>query len=138
MTLNVDPQELRRLTDKAITEAEKKREEKLAQDKIKEERRQQEIVARAEKIIVEIPSICAKHAENGHNKATVMSLQVFEDYDLEKDHNREPLGFLHSQSLKGAAALVWKACEEACLNPSLDYWHDGEGRESGYNINVRW
>ena len=54
-----------------------------------------------------------------------------------KDHEVTNNKLRYSQ-LKGVGAIVWNACQGAKLNPTLEYWHDGAGIESGFNLVVNW
>lgn len=127
------PTELRQKTDSAIAAAEQRRLQKIALVKAENERKQREAELRAEEIIAQIPAKCASEAENQRSHAIVMSLNYSEYETLPGQWNQ-----LTYDRLKGAGSIVWNACQAAQLQPTLEYWHDGCGMESGFNIVVHW
>lgn len=126
MKLNINIDELKATTQAAIDAAENRRVKKLAEIKAKDERAAAAALLKAEGIVAQIPSKCAKEAEQGRKHAIVMGLKHSDYWDA------------CVESLNGAAAHVWNACQEANMNPTLEYWHDGGGMKSGFNIVVRW
>jgi hypothetical protein len=133
MKLNINIDELKATTQAAIDAAENRRLKKLAEIKAKDEREAKAALLKAEGIIAQIPSRCAKEAEHGRNHALAMSLK-HSDYN----HSGPPHNQLPHDKLNGAAAHVWNACQEAGMNPTLEHWHDGGGMKSGFNVVVRW
>lgn len=134
MQLNIDPAKLRQMTNQAIADAEQRRQQKLAEKKAQQEREHRENLLKAESIIHSIPEQCAKAAENGEFGAIVMKLKHMEDYVIDSQN----WGKLNPSQLKGVGALVYKACQDAKLNTSLTYWHDGEGMHSGFDLIIHW
>ena len=134
MKLNIDIQNLQDTTQVAIEEAEERRQKKLATIKAKTERAARAAELKAEGIIAQIPDRCAKEAEQGRNHAVVMGL----DWDKDYEHQSGNFNSLTHDRLKGSGAHVWNACQEANMNPTLEYWHDGCGIKSGFNIVVHW
>jgi hypothetical protein len=63
----------------------------------------------------------------------VMSLKGDRDYDR-KIWPQTP----NKQTIRGPGKIVFDFCEKEGLMPTIEYWHDGMGLESGYNIIVRW
>tara|TARA_Y100000034_G_scaffold135296_1_gene206607 strand:- start:258 stop:656 length:399 start_codon:yes stop_codon:yes gene_type:complete len=127
--LTIDINELKASTQTAIEVADKRRQQKLAETKAKDERVARAAELKAEGIIAQIPNRCAKESEQGRTHAIVMSL-TYEEQGKTTPPTHE--------TIAGAAVHVWNACQEAELNPSLEYWHDGMGMKSGYNIVVHW
>lgn len=134
MKISIDIAELQTITQSAIAEAEHRRKEKLAEVKAKEEQKHTVAVFKATNIVNDIPKRCAKEAEAGRNHAIVMSIGY-------KDHDKKsgpPYNLLTYDKLIGTAEMVWNACQEAKMNPTLEYWHDGFGEKSGFNLVVHW
>lgn len=131
--MKINAKELRQKTDQAIIQGEKQRLQKLAAIEAKEKQKQLEDSIKADSIIEQIPSRCAKEAESGRDYAIVMSLKWMDDYKQPESN-----GNLKPEELFGAGKLVWNACVEAELNPTIEYWWSGDGMESGYNIVVHW
>lgn len=128
-----DPDQLRVTTKKAVEEATLRREQKLVEIKKQEERQRQRDVLFAEHVLQQVASKCEKEAENGRSHAVIMSLDRNRDYS--SGDYRNTLGY---QYLKGPGAIVWNELQKAKLNPQIEFWHDGVGYDSGYNIIVKW
>lgn len=128
----MQPLELRRLVDIEIAEAHKRRAQNLIRQKAEEERRQLEIKMKAEDIIAQIPSRCAREAEAGRSHAIVMSL-AHDDYNHKKPYNK-----LDPKDLKNVGKIVWDVVFAAGLEPDLQHWDSGDGMKCGFNIIVHF
>jgi len=128
--------ELYQLTWQAIEEG-RRDAERIAHEKAEaEERERQAEQVLANSIIAQIPERARAAARAKQSYAIVMGLRSGTDY-------REPLGnrnhaTLSEHWLTGAARLVWDACVNSKLKPELQYWHDGFGVNSGFNIVIHW
>ena len=89
--------------------------------------------AKANYIVSQINGRAMKEAKAGRCHAIVMGLK-WRDSDW---HGVGEQG-VTPEILKDVAKLVWNACVTGGLKPTLEYWHDGMGINSGYNIVVHW
>jgi len=128
----VDIQKLKQETEKAIAEAIEIKNKGIIAMQAQFTLKAQEDQIKAEGIIAKIPSLCFKAAQNGKTTVCVMPLKRT-DY-----HNCYGNTLKYSQLKKGVAAIVWNACVMADLKPSLEFWHDGIGMDSGFNLFVNW
>lgn len=127
------PQELRKLTDKAIARAKQEREMKIKKEYEAELRANKQAALKAEAIIEQIPHRAETEAAAGRDFAIVMSLKY--------DEYRTDTGpaYISSETVGGKAALlVWSHCEKAGFKPVLEAWDDGVGMKGGYNIVIHW
>lgn len=128
----IDPKHLRQLTDQAIAKGQKARQDKLARIAAEEARKQRQAELLAEQVIDQIPHKCEKEAEQERSHAVVMGMKWDRDYPFNSGKQPKP------QDLIGAGKIVYEYCAKAGLNPTIEYWHDGMGMESGHNIVVHW
>jgi hypothetical protein len=129
-------EELRRMTQRAIAEGRRQREAELRLQREKEDRERREQQLKAQGIIEQIPDRARAEAKNGRDYAVIMGLRNGTDYGIPS--NRDRWDALRPEWLKGAAAIVWEHCVYATLAPTLDYWHDGQGMDFGFNIVIHW
>lgn len=134
----LSPQELRRLTDTALAESKKRvrQEQAAATEKAELENRINQL--EAEKIILQIPERSAFEANQGRSHAVVMGLESDRDYPQNFIGESESWQTLLPLQLIGPELLVYQNCVDAGLNPTLEYWHDGLGIKSGFNIVIHW
>jgi hypothetical protein len=132
MQVNIDLNKLRQDTNDAIEEAKRLREQRLAKERFESELKKQEMEAKAQSILVQIPTRCAVEAKEGRSHAIVYSLG-YDEYRSGPPYNK-----IEPHEIKGVGALVWNACQKSNLQPTLEYWHDGCGMKSGFNIVVHW
>lgn len=125
--MNIDLSKLREMTNAAIQRGNEEKERKLALIEEKRVRQARADQLLAEQILTEIPSKCEQEAARERSHAIVMSLRYGRDYIGNSETD-----------LKGPGAIVWNHLVEQGLNPTLEYWHDGVGVESGYNIVIKW
>lgn len=126
--------ELRKKTVDAIAEGKRKKAAKEAEDRAANLRQKVEWHAIACSAIDKIPSICEKAAEKGLFEAKVFRLQYNRDYES----NGALYNTLNYSQLRGPAALIWNWCQQAELNTTVQYGHDGCGVDSWYDIVVNW
>jgi hypothetical protein len=131
--IDIDIQKLKLETKKAIAEAIEMKNKGIIPIQAEFTRKAQEDQIKAEGIIAKIPSLCFKAAQDKQTSVCVMPLKRA---DYHHDTNGNTLNY--SQLKKGVAAIVWNACVLAGLKPSLEFWHDGCGMDSGFNMCVNW
>lgn len=129
-----NPNDLRRTTETAIAIGKEREKKRLAAIAAKEERQRKADELFAAHVLEQVPDKCEKEAEAGRSHAIVMSLKYSRDYDSPAPNWND----LPYNKLKGPGALVWNALSLANLNPKIEYWHDGMGMDSGFNIIVQW
>lgn len=108
----------------------------LAREQEERERRLNEL--KADIIIAQIAGRADAEALAGRNHAIVMSL---DSYDYDRPHSGPDCNDwnrCHPQWLKDVAKSVYEYCTEQGLNPSIEFWHDGVGVNSGFNIVIHW
>jgi hypothetical protein len=131
----IDVAQLRQLTEKAIQRGKEKETKRLADVQAKNERQAKADQLLAAKVLAEVPDKCEREAGRERSHAIVMGLKWGRDYGHSGPGSTNSL----SQSqLKGPALIVWDYLQEQKLNPTLEYWHDGLGMNSGFNIVVKW
>lgn len=132
----IDVKELRSTTDKAIENALEEARKETKRQKEKEERLAKENQLTAYNIIEKIPSKCQSLAEEGKSNLVVMKLSTNRDIrfgkSLQINNPRD------RQSLVGVGAIVWDYLVSQNLNPTIEYWHDGMGSNSGFQIEITW
>lgn len=127
--LQINVSNLRNLTNEAIARAKAEKEKQEQEEEAKREQQRMNDILRAENIIHVIPGICEEKARAGEKRAIVMNLQYGKDY----------FGtVVRAKDLIGSGKIVFDECLRANLNPSLKYWHSGDGMNSGFNIEVSW
>lgn len=128
----IDPKQLRKLTDEAIARGEQAHRQELARIAAENARKQRQAELLAESVIEQIPEKCEKEARHERSHAVVMGMKWDRDYPFNSGKNPQP------NDLMGAGAIVWKYCTDAGLAPTIEFWHDGVGVQSGHNIVVHW
>ena len=126
----IDVTQLRQLTEQAIQQGKEKEAKRLADVQAKNERQAKSDQLFAARVLAEVPDKCEKEASRERSHAIVMGLKWGRDHDYTN-------ALTHDQ-LKGPASIVWNYLQEQKLNPTLEYWHDGIGMNSGFNIVVHW
>jgi hypothetical protein len=138
----IDVQHLRAITSEAIRNAEVERVARLeAEDRAqreKSDRAQREAEAKADRILSQVPERCGLEAKAGRSFAIIMSLKSYEDYDIDHDHRCRRNDSFSFTWLKGAAKLVYERLVADGVPVKFDYWHDGVGVQSGFNLLVTW
>lgn len=129
----VDLAQLRQLTEQAIQRGKEKEAARLAGVNAENERKLKRDQLLAATILAEFPDKCEKEAGRGRSHAIIMSLKYNRDYTHDTNFNT-----LQPDRLTGPGAIVWKYLKSAKLNPTIEYWHDGMGMASGFNILVHW
>lgn len=133
--MTIDVNVLRRLTEAAIQKG-KEEAERQKQIQLEEERRQKEMEElRAKGIIAQIPHRAKTEAIAGRSHAIVMGI-AYSDYNKPRGNNE--WNICRPEWLVGAAKIVWDYCVGANLKPTLEFWHDGVGIKSGFNIVIHW
>lgn len=127
----ITPEELKQLTNKAIAEGKLRREQKLLAADAKTNAKANNDKRRADQICSKVPEICKKAAANEKNSAIIFQLRY-------SDYSNGYSSKLEYTQLTGAARIVWNQLVESGLNPTLEYWHDGVGIESGFNMVAHW
>jgi hypothetical protein len=130
----VDLAKLRKATEDAIQRGKEREKKRLAEVKAKDERQKQKDQLLASHILAAFPDKCEKEAEQGRSHAIIMGLKYSRDYDSPAPNWND----LPYNKLKGPGALVWNYLSLAGLKPTIEYWHDGMGMDSGFNIVVHW
>ena len=132
----VDVAKLRQLTEQAIQRGKDKEAKRLAEVKAEAERKAVRDQLFAATVLAEFPDKCEKEAERGRSHAIIMGLKSDRDYThASGNKNWNALGY---ERLQGPGAIVWNYLVKAGLKPSIEFWHDGCGVESGFNIVVQW
>lgn len=129
----IDVQKLKELTNKAIQKEQERQTDALKKEQAAEERERKKHQLMAENIIAQIEDKCVREALMQRTHVIVMSLKDDRDYDR-KIWPQTP----NKQTIRGPGKIVFDFCEKEGLMPTIEYWHDGMGLESGYNIIVRW
>lgn len=130
----IDLDNLRQVAQEAKVRAREVRRLRADVEKREQKAREAADRAKAEMILSQVQSRCMAEAQHGRCHAIIMSVGQT-DYerpqgpikDIQWDH-------CDPRWLKGAAKLVYEALATAYLNPTIDYWHDGVGVNSGFNI----
>lgn len=130
----VDLAALRKATTDAIQRGKEREKQRLADVKAKDERQKQKDQLLCSHILAQFPAKCEKEAEQGRSHAIIMGLKYGRDYDSPAPNWND----LPYNKLKGPGALVWNYLAVAGLQPTIEYWHDGMGMDSGFNIVVHW
>lgn len=128
-------EELQRQTAAAIERGREETRKRAEAEELQEKLKQREQELKAEMVIAQIPLRAEQEARAGRNHAIIMSVG-FNDYD--RPHENMQWSRCDPSWLKGACKLVYQYCVESQLRPTLDYWHDGVGVESGFNIVIHW
>ena len=131
----INIQELQRLTQESIQrgkDEKKRKDEEEARKRI--EIKEAQLLA-AKNILAQIPGRALIEAQSGRNFAIVMNVG-YRDIALSE---RYPNNVMKPEWIIGETGkLVYSGCVDLKLNPTLEYWHDGCGMESGYNIVIHW
>jgi hypothetical protein len=91
---------------------------------------------KALQVIIQIPNRMETEARAGRGHAILMSVG-YKDY--ERPHTKEMnWNMCRAEWLKGACRLVYQHCQESELKPTIEFWHDGVGVNSGFNIVIHW
>jgi len=130
----VDLAQLRQLTEQAIQRGKWKEEKRLVDIKVEDERKVKRDQLFAAAVLSDFPDKCEKEAGRGRSHAIIMGLKYSRDYVYQGNN----FNSIHVELLTGPGAIVWNYLQEAGLKPSIEYWHDGMGMESGFNILVHW
>lgn len=129
--MKIDLVRLRKLSDEAVRRGEEERARILIEGREESQRKKRQEEIKAQFIIEQIPSRLEKEATAGRKHAIVMGVG-YDDYD--RPYNHKNWNECKPFWLKGVARLVFNACLEAELRPTIEFWHDGVGVESGFNI----
>lgn len=133
--MDVDVRRLQQLTRKAQERQRAEREEQMAQERHEAELKRLQEEQKAQMVISQIAHRAETEAIAGHNHAVLMSVG-FADYD--RPRQNRTWNYCNPIWLKGACRLVFEHCEKIRLEPTLEYWHDGVGVKSGFNIVIHW
>ncbi len=100
---------------------------------------------KVERILSQVPERCGVEARAGRSHAIVMSLthrfgRHAEKglYDYETPDNFVGTNSFNPAWLVGVGRIVYDQLKAAGLQVGVEFWHDGVGVESGYNIVVHW
>lgn len=133
----INPSNLQRITQEAIErgtqEAERLRQQRLSEEQLRKEAVQRKAV----EIIQQIPTRAEFEARHERRFAIVMSFDSF-DFQFppaERFSNKPRAAWLKEGTV---TKIVYDYCQNARLRPSLEYWLDGCGMDSGYNIVIHW
>ncbi len=133
--MSITPQELTLMTKKALKKAERAKAAAAEQQRAEAENQRQIEETKAQGIIQQIPHRAKTEAGQGRSHATIMSVH-------NKDYQRPPLDNQHDRCkpewLIGSCKIVYDYCKKAGLEPTIEYWHDGVGINSGFNIVIHW
>lgn len=131
MDIKIDVENLRNITESVHH----KNASKLAAKLVANTKKNQEIKAKqkaiAENIMSEVAGKCEKAAGKGEYSCKIMELVRGRDY----------LGFPSSlaiHELQGVGKLVVETCHKNGLSCTVEYWHDGIGIESRFDLRVSW
>lgn len=128
-------EELQRQTAEAIRRGQEEAHKRAETEALLEELKRIDQEHKAQMVIAQIQPRAEYESRHGRNHAIIMSV----DY---KDYDRPPKNREYSKCdpswLKGVCKLVYQYCIGSHLRPTLDYWHDGVGVKSGFNIVIHW
>ena len=127
--------ELHQVAEEARRLAEQQRQAEDDQAKVEAEyyHRFQEL--KADYIIAQIVDRAKREAQAGRNHAILMAVG-YDDYDRPRGVRQG--GMCEPHWLTGAARIVYQYCQDTGFKPTLEYWHDGVGVKSGFNIVIHW
>lgn len=131
----VDLVQLRNLTEQAIQRGKLKEEKRLADIRAEDERRVKRDQLFAAAVLAEFPDKCEREAGRGRSHAIIMGLKYGRDYVYGYGGS---FNSLSHDRLTGPGAIVWNYLQLAGLKPTIEYWRDGAGMDSGFNIIVHW
>jgi hypothetical protein len=138
----ITPEGLRQLTQEAIESGIRRREAEVRIATEKEKAKLLEEQLRARGIIAQIPGRAETEALAGRNHAIVMGLKYNEDFTYDAEERgydqKNCYRTLNPAKISSTARLVFDHCEAAGLKPSFEFWHDGAGVNSGWNIVIHW
>lgn len=133
--MTIDIRRLQQLTQAARERHQAELSAEALQQALEEKFRQEQARLKAQMVIAQIQDRAETEANAGRNHAIVMSVG-FSDYERPREDRR--WNYCDPALLKGACSLVFQHCKEIGLNPTLEYWHDGVGEKSGFNIVIHW
>lgn len=90
--------------------------------------------AKAQVVIVQIPSVCEEAAGRGEMSAPVMRVERWDVDRPRGEHSR----ICDQNWLKVVPKLVWDFCLREGLRPTLEYEDDGVGEKEWFNLVVHW
>lgn len=137
-SLELDVSQLRKLTEQAIQRGKEKEAKHLAGILAEQERTVKLHHLLASKILAQLPNKCEKEATQGRSHVIAMGLKHGRDFTYSREPEVFKLDSMPSNRLKGPGEIVWNQLQISGLNPTIEYWHDGMGVHSGYNIVVHW
>ena len=130
--LDLDIEELRRLSEKAAAENDKQRREYIQAEQRKAAAEERRRAAEAGAVLAGIPEKCHAAALKGERTAMVYRVKVsdYETYKViaESGSGRAPRG--------SVAQRVFDAC--AKLSPKWEHGHDGMGMDEWFDLVVVW
>ncbi len=132
----MDVAEWRQLTDRAIEEGRREAARLEAEQARAAEQQRQIERAKALEIISQIPNRARTAALAKQSYAIVMGLR--EGSDIKRPPGNYQYSTCSVDWLAGTAKLVWDACVQNKLKPELQYWYDGGGMDSGFNLVIHW
>jgi hypothetical protein len=122
----------RDLLRKAILQGKEEHEARVEAGRLAKERKSREEQQRAHQVIDNLPTICKDAAARGESSAEAMILEWEDVSDRRVANPCDP------EELTGVSRIVFEACRILELKPELKFWHDGEGKFSGFHIIVHW
>lgn len=128
-----DLREITRLSRAAQEERARQHQLELA-DQARQRQQQEDL--KTQHVIDQIEGRAKAEAHVGRDHAIVMSLD-YSDYARPRDF-KGGYNLCYPEWLKGVGARVFVYCTSAGLAPTLEFWHDGVGNKSGFNIVVHW
>lgn len=134
-TMRVDINHLREVTAAAIAEGERRRHEIVVAEAEGKRRKEMQAKLKAGLILAQVPHRAKTEARAGRNFAIVMSIK---HSDYTQPHENYDYNSCYPVWLTGAARIVFDRCNEIGLRPTIEFWHDGVGVESGFNIVIHW
>src|SRR5262249_19692590 len=135
-TAEIDTAEWRRLTDQAIEEG-RREAARVAEEEARALEHDRQLERdKALSIISAIPNRARTAAQAKQSYAIAMSLR--EGTDFKRPLNDREYCTCSPAWLTGTAKLVWDACVQNKLKPELQFWHDGGGMDSGFNLVIHW
>jgi hypothetical protein len=129
--MKIDINKLREVADLANKNAIEAVKRRRQEEELKKQKFAKEQEVRANNILDSVESICNKAASKGDYTAKIMRLK--HDVDHKSFSSSLTVG-----GLRNAGRIVFDSLEEAGLNPSIQFWHDGVGIESGFDIWVNF
>ena len=89
----------------------------------------------ADTVIEQIPTRAMLESLVGRTYSILMGIPK---QDIDRQHVEHHEGLISPEMLCGQTKQVFDFCRDNNLHPTLEYWDDGKGDMSGYNVVIHW